>query len=68
MNAPRFYSIIYSPSKNEIPRCKFNKIGLVCRKLNTDERIKEDLNKWRGVMFSWIGHSNMLILPNRYTG
>ena len=61
--------IRYSNKKNQVPRNKPNQGGKrpVLRKLhNTEEKIKEDTNKWKHVPCSWIGRINiikMAILP-----
>ena len=61
--------ICYSNKKNKIPRNKPNQGGKrpVLRKLqNTEERNKEDTNKWKHILCSWIGRINIIkisILP-----
>ena len=58
-----------SNKKNKIPRNKPNQGGNrpVLRKLpNTEERNKEDANKWKHVSYSWMGRINIIkmsILP-----
>ena len=55
--------------KEKVPRNKPNQGGKkpVLRKLhNTEEKIKEDTNKWKHIPCSWIGRINIIkmsILP-----
>ena len=56
--------------KNEILRCKYHKtcVGFLCWKWqNTSGNRNKDLNKWRNILFLWVGRINMVkmtILPD----
>ena len=48
--------------KNEIIKCNSNKRTEICKlKLRkTDQEVKDDLNKWREILYSWIGRLNIV--------
>ena len=65
---PRKNSIYYSNKGNKLPGNKLIQEGKrpLLRKLQNTEEIKEDTNKWKHMLCSWIGRINIIkmsILP-----
>ena len=60
-------SICYSNKKNKVPRNKTYQGGErpVLRKLHNTKEIKEDTNKWKHILCSWIGR--IKIVKNVHT-
>ena len=54
--------IYYSNKKNKILRSKFSQGGTrnELKLQNTEEKIKEDTNKWKHISRSWIGRFNII--------
>ena len=55
--------IQYSNKKNKVPRNKPNQEGerpVLSKLHNTEERNKEDTNKWKHVPCPWIGRINII--------